>query len=91
MLKIYYTPIYLGYKSEKSGKTVGINAVGLRQCNSNYLRWKLSEISAIYWNYLLNWIDFQFEIGHDMGFVDDIRTNKAKYLILIYFLGSGLD
>jgi len=55
------------------------------------LRWKLSEISVIYWNYLLNWIDFQSEIGHDMRFVGDIKTNNAKYLILIYFLGSGLD
>jgi hypothetical protein len=91
MLKIYYTLIYLGYKSEKSGKTVGISAVGLQSSNSKYLRWKVSEISAIYWNYLLKWIDFQSEIGHDTRFVGDKKTNKAKYLFLIYFLGSGLD
>jgi len=55
------------------------------------VKWKPSEISAIYWNYLLNWIDFQFEIGHDMRLVGTKKTNKAKYLNLIYFLGSGLD
>ena len=30
MLKIYYTLIYSGYRSGKSGKTAGIKAAGLR-------------------------------------------------------------
>lgn len=52
------------------------------------MKWKLSDISVIYWNYLLNWIDFQIEIGHDRRFVGGIRITKAKYLILLNFLGK---
>jgi len=52
---------------------------------------KLTGISVIYWNYLLNWIDFQPEIGDHMRFIGGIRITKAKYLILLYFLGNGLD
>jgi hypothetical protein len=52
---------------------------------------KLAEISVIYWNYLLNWIDFQSEIGDHMRLIGGIRTTKAKHLILLYFLGSSLD
>jgi hypothetical protein len=56
-----------------------------------FLRPKLSEISVVYWDYLLNWIDFQFEIGDDTWQIGGIRTTKAKYLISLYFWESGLD
>jgi hypothetical protein len=46
------------------------------------------EISVIYWDYLLNWIDFQQEIVHDMRSVGGIKTTKAKYLILLYIFGK---
>ncbi len=52
---------------------------------------KLAEISVIYWDYLLNWIDFQPEIGDDARFIGGIRTTKAKCLVLLYFLGNSLD
>jgi hypothetical protein len=52
---------------------------------------KLSDISVIYWSYLLNRIDFNPEIGHHMRSVGGIKTTNAKYLISLYFLGSGLD
>jgi len=52
------------------------------------LRWKLSEISANYWNYLLKWIDFQSEIGHDMRFVGDKKTNNAKVSDFNIFFGK---
>ncbi len=55
------------------------------------LKLKLAEISVIYWDYLLNWIDFQPEIGDDTPLIGRIKTTKAKYLILFYFLGSSLD
>jgi len=53
-----------------------------------FLRPKLSENSVVYWDFLLNWIDFPFEIGDDTGLIGGIRTTKAKYLILLYFLGK---
>jgi len=56
-----------------------------------FLRPKLSENSVVYRDYLLNWIDFQFEIGDDTWLIGGIRTTKAKYLILLYFWESGLD
>jgi UDP-3-O-[3-hydroxymyristoyl] N-acetylglucosamine deacetylase len=49
------------------------------------LKLKLAEISVIYWDYLLNWIDFQPEIGDDTALIGRIKTTKAKYLILFYF------
>jgi hypothetical protein len=52
---------------------------------------KLAEISVIYWDYLLNWIDFQPEIGDDTRFIGGIKTTKAKYLILFNFWENGLD
>jgi len=52
---------------------------------------KVSDFSVIYWSYLLNWIDFKLEIGHDIRSVGGIKTTNAKYLILLYILGSGLD
>jgi len=51
MLKIYYTLIYLGYKSGKSGKTVGIKGVSLggvirNICTGNSLKFShLLELS----------------------------------------------
>ena len=55
------------------------------------LKLKLAEFSVIYWDYLLNWIDFQLEIGDHARFLGGIRTTKAKYLILLFFLGNSLD
>jgi len=49
------------------------------------LKLKLAEISVIYWDYLLNWIDFQHEIGDDTPLIGRIKTTKAKYLILLFF------
>ena len=49
---------------------------------------KLAEISVIYWNYLLNWIDFQPEIGDDTWCIGRIKITKAKYLISFIFLGK---
>jgi len=49
-------------------------------------------ISVVYWNILLNWIDFQVEIGHYWRLVGGTKTTKANYLFLLnYFLGIGLD
>ena len=48
---------------------------------------KVSGISGIYWNILLNWIDFQAEIGHYWRLVGGIKTTKANYLILLIFFG----
>jgi len=39
----------------------------------------------------LIWIDFNLEIGDDMRPVGGKKTSNAKYLNLLYFLGSGLD
>ncbi len=53
-----------------------------------FLKWKLPEISVVYWNYLLNWIDFQFEIGHHMRLLGGIITTRARYLILLHIFGK---
>ena len=54
--------------------------------------WKLIEFSRIYWSNLVNRIDFPVEISHYCGSVGGIKTTKAKYLILLNFLGKmGLD
>ena len=55
------------------------------------LKLELAEISVIYWDYLLNWIDFQPEIGDYTRYIGGIRTTKAKCLILYYLLGNSLD
>jgi hypothetical protein len=49
---------------------------------------KLAEISVIYWNYLLNWIDFQPGIGDHVRFIGGIRTTKAKHPVLLYIFGK---
>jgi len=49
---------------------------------------KLSDFSGIYWSYLLNWIDFNLEIGDDRRLVGGIKTSNAKYLNLLYFFGK---
>ena len=88
-LKIYYTNIYF----DKYG---GLDKIPVASefempATKGISKSKLAEISVIYWNYLLNWIDFQLEIGDHVRFIGGIRTTKTKYLILLYFLGSGLD
>lgn len=52
---------------------------------------KVSGISGIYWNILLNWIDFQAEIGHHWRLVGGTIITRANYLILLIFLGCGFD
>jgi hypothetical protein len=49
---------------------------------------KLSDNSGIYWNNLLNWIDFRSEISDHWRLVGSIKTSKAKYLILFNLLGK---
>jgi len=46
------------------------------------------EFSVIYWSYLLNWIDFQLQIGHDYAPKGGITTRCAKHLNLIHFFGK---
>ena len=48
---------------------------------------KVSENSGVYWNVLLNWIDFQAEISHYWRLVGGIKTTKANHLILLIFIG----
>ena len=91
MRKIYYTHIYLICKSGRLDKISVTSKFEMPLIKWYFLRSKLSEISVVYWDYLLNWIDFQFEIGDDIRLIGGIRTTKAKYLILLYFWESGFD
>ena len=43
-----------------------------------FFGWKLCEISGIYWNNLLNRIDFRLEIGHHYGFVGGKKNYQSQ-------------
>jgi hypothetical protein len=47
--------------------------------------------SGIYWDNLLNQIDFQTDFVHYWRPVGGTKTIRANYLNLLVFLGSGLD
>ena len=49
---------------------------------------KLTEISGIYLDILLNWIDFQSEIGEHCRLVVAEKNGDAKYLNTLYFFGK---
>lgn len=49
---------------------------------------KPSEFSAIYWGYLLIWIDFKGEIGDHVELIGGLSKRQAKYLSLINIYGK---
>jgi len=49
---------------------------------------KVSEISDIYCNNLLNWIDFQVEMGDHCRLLGGVKAIWPNYLILLVFFGT---
>ena len=54
-------------------------------------RGNLLKFQAFIWAFLLNWIDFQSEIGEHCRLVVAEITGVSKYLNTLNFSGSGLD
>ena len=85
--KIYYTHTYSTCKSARSGRT----AARTEPCSGEAGIRKPVEFSGIYWDILLNCIDFPSEIG-DTCLLAGVKNNSQRnYLILLNISGSGLD